>query len=155
MVSIKNMDKEGKISYGKRPLWQWILIYAVAGVVIYLTFYYFVFSAPANTPNTSTTTSQATSSSSVSGEEQVSLTANGFSPSVLTVKAGTKVTWSNLSENTATVNSDPHPTHTNYPSLNLGSFPKGGTLSFIFNKTGTYGYHDHLSPGQTGTVIVQ
>ncbi len=30
-------------SYGKRPLWQWILIYAVAAVVIYGIIYYFVF----------------------------------------------------------------------------------------------------------------
>ncbi|MBI3485402.1 hypothetical protein HY025_00495 [Candidatus Daviesbacteria bacterium] len=29
--------------YGKRPLWQWILIYAVIGGVIYFLVYYFVF----------------------------------------------------------------------------------------------------------------
>ena len=30
-------------SYGKRPLWQWILLYAVAGVMVYGGIYYFFF----------------------------------------------------------------------------------------------------------------
>lgn len=29
--------------YGKRPLWQWILIYLVVGGVVYGLVYYFVF----------------------------------------------------------------------------------------------------------------
>lgn len=29
-------------SYGKRPLWQWILIYVVIGGIIYALVYYFV-----------------------------------------------------------------------------------------------------------------
>lgn len=28
--------------YGKRPLWQWILIYAVIGLIVYGLIYYFV-----------------------------------------------------------------------------------------------------------------
>ena len=35
------MDSESKGGYGKRPLWQWIVIYAVVGVVIYGAVYYF------------------------------------------------------------------------------------------------------------------
>ncbi len=35
---------EDKASYyGKRPMWQWILIYAVVGGIIYFLIYYFVF----------------------------------------------------------------------------------------------------------------
>lgn len=30
--------------YGKRPLWQWILIYLVIGAVVYGAIYYFYFS---------------------------------------------------------------------------------------------------------------
>jgi hypothetical protein len=29
--------------YGKRPLWQWVLLYIVIGVVIYGLIYYFFF----------------------------------------------------------------------------------------------------------------
>ncbi|HSX19117.1 MAG TPA: hypothetical protein VLE91_03200 [Candidatus Saccharimonadales bacterium] len=35
------MDNKSKGGYGKRPLWQWILIYAVVGFVIYGAVYYF------------------------------------------------------------------------------------------------------------------
>ncbi len=31
-----------KKGYGKRPLWQWILIYVVVGGIIYAAIYYFV-----------------------------------------------------------------------------------------------------------------
>lgn len=43
-----------KGSYGKRPLWQWILLYVVIGGVLYALAYYFFFannsgySSPAN-----------------------------------------------------------------------------------------------------------
>lgn len=38
------MDESGekKGGYGKRPLWQWILIYVVVGAIIYGLIYYFV-----------------------------------------------------------------------------------------------------------------
>lgn len=37
-------EKEEKkaYGYGKRPLWQWILIYLVVGVIVYGLIYYFV-----------------------------------------------------------------------------------------------------------------
>lgn len=159
------MADEYKSSYGKRPLWQWIVIYAVVGIVVYGLVYYFVFAkkgggynynpAPAATP---VTTSQATSPAAPAtqaSQDTVTLSASGFSPQSLTVKAGTKVTWSNQSGSNATVNSDPHPVHTAYPTLNLGAFSNGGTLTLSFDKPGTYGYHNHLNPGQTGTIVVQ
>lgn len=101
-------------------------------------------------------TQQTSSPSSVpQGDDTVILTSSGFSPSTLTIKVGTTVTWVNKSGNAATVNSNPHPVHTDYPPLNLGGFQDGGTLSLVFNKPGTYGYHNHLNPSQKGTIIVQ
>ncbi|HYK08971.1 MAG TPA: cupredoxin domain-containing protein [Candidatus Eisenbacteria bacterium] len=154
--------------YGKRPLWQWILLYIVIGALIYGLVYYFVFAnkggypvGPTVSPTSSTTTvsptaMEASPSSSVTQQRNaVTLTQNGFSPSVVTIKVGQTVTWTNKSGATATVNSDPHPTHTAYPPLNLGSFTDGGTLSLTFTKAGTYGYHNHFNPGEKGTIIVQ
>lgn len=86
---------------------------------------------------------------------EVTLNANGFFPVTLTIKAGTKIVWANKSGGMATVNSDPHPQHTDYPSLNLGRFNDGGTLELVFDKAGTYKYHNHLDASQTGTVIVE
>lgn len=147
--------------YGKRPLWQWSVIYAVVGLVIYGLIYYFVLNKKGgninNVPSVdpTTTSSEATASTTATIQDTVNLTTNGFSPATLTIKAGTKVTWVNQSGSNATVNSNPHPIHTDYPPLNLGSFKDGGTLSLTFDKPGTYGYHNHLNPSESGTIIVQ
>lgn len=85
----------------------------------------------------------------------ITLTADGFSPKILVIKRGTTVTWVNKSGSEATVNSDPHPTHTNYPPLNLGQFNDGDSLQLQFNKPGRYGYHNHFDATQTGTIIVK
>ncbi len=154
------MVEEYKSGYGKRPMWQWILIYAVVGLVVYGLIYYFVLAKkggnvynPSQTPPA--TISEATSSTTETSEDTVTLTADGFSPATLTVKVGTKVTWSNQGGVDATVNSSPHPIHTDYPPLNLGSLPNGGTVSLTFDKPGTYKYHNHLKPSEFGTIVVQ
>ena len=138
------MDQGNQDSYGKRPLWQWVVIYGVIGLIVYGLVYYFVLSKRGvyNTPSTTTptetvapTTSPEATSSGVETlqEETVILTTNGFAPATLTIKAGTKVTWSNRGGANATVNSSPHPAHTDYPPLNLGSFSQGETLSLTFD----------------------
>lgn len=159
------MDKENSSGngYAKRPLWQWVLIYVTIGVVVYGVIYYFVlakkgkdkYSASSVTPPAPTTTPQASASATETEQNTITLSANGFLPDVLTVKAGTTVTWSNQTNNNATVNSDPHPTHTGYAPLNLGNFPDRGTLALTFDKPGIYKYHNHLNPSHQGQVIVQ
>lgn len=40
---IKRMEEESsKKGYGKRPLWQWIVLYLVIGAIVYGLVYYFV-----------------------------------------------------------------------------------------------------------------
>ncbi len=85
----------------------------------------------------------------------ITLTSQGFSPSTLTVSKGAKVVWVNNSGSTASINSNPHPTHTDYPLLNLGQVTDGESVELTFPKSGTYGYHNHLNPTETGTVIVE
>ncbi len=156
------MDNQNT-SYGTRPLWQWVLIYVIIGAVIYGLVYYFILSKRggtgynpvSTTPVATTEASPATSSASEISEETITLTVDGFSPQSLTVKAGTKVTWTNQSGTNAEVNSSPHPTHTDYQPLNLGSLTDGGIVSLTFDQPGTYKYHNHLSPSQFGTIIVQ
>lgn len=109
-----------------------------------------------NTQVSSTPTAVASPSAQPqTGEKMVNLTKAGFEPGTITIKVGTKVTWVNKSGETATVNSDPHPIHTLWPFLNLGSFDDGGSVSVIFDKAGTYTYHNHLNPSETGTVIAE
>lgn len=106
---------------------------------------------------TPVSTESSSPSGSMTNEKAVTvtLTSSGFDPATITVKAGTKVTWVNKSGVEATVNSDKHPTHLLYTPLNLGSFVRGASLSLVFDKPGSYGYHNHLDPSQTGTVVVE
>ncbi len=155
--------------YGKKSVGQWIVIYVIIGAIIYGLVYFF-FSAKkggynynqTGQPQQQITTQQPTSgsqaaptSTSTNQQNTVTLTQDGFSPATLTVKAGETVTWVNKSGTDATVHSGPHPIHTSYPPLNLGSFSNGGTLSLRFDKPGTYSYHNHLNSSQNGTIIVQ
>src|SRR3989338_4612128 len=105
---------------------------------------------------TSEPTSQATASSQTTQEQNtITLDSSGFSPKSLTIKAGDKVTWVNKSGADASINSSPHPTHTDYPPLNLDAFSDGRSLSLTFEKSGAYGYHNHLKPSQLGTIVVE
>ncbi len=142
---------------------KWLAI-AVVIVVILVGGYYLMGKKSSMTPapasQTPTETPAPSAAASPSGammmeENTVTLTKDGFSPATLTIKAGTKVTWKNMSGAAATVSSDPHPTHTNYPPLNLGPFQDGATHELTFDKPGTYGYHNHFNPTQKGTIVVQ
>ena len=99
--------------------------------------------------------SPAASPQSTASQNTVTLTSSGFQPQTLTVKAGTTVTFVNKSGTTAAVNSAIHPTHALFPLLNLETFNDGESLSVNFDKPGTYKYHNHLNPSQTGTVVVE
>lgn len=85
----------------------------------------------------------------------VTFTDKGFSPTPVTVKAGSTVAFINESSAAMWVASDPHPTHTLLPGFDeLGSVGKGGTYEYTFTKVGTWTYHNHLTPTVKGTVVV-
>ena len=86
---------------------------------------------------------------------QVMIDQNGFSPKTLKVKAGTTVVWANQSGMAVAIYSAVHPTHLVYPPLNLGEVASGLSVELVFDKPGTYKYHDHLNPSQTGEVVVE
>lgn len=88
-------------------------------------------------------------------EDTVTLSASGFEPATITVKKGDKVVWVNKSGDSATVDSDNHPTHLLYPPLNMGTFDDGAKHELVFDKAGTYTYHDHFHPSRRGKVVVE
>ena len=61
----EHMDYQ-KNGYGKRPLWQWVLIYLIIGGIAYAAVYYFLF---AGTGGYSYTNSNAPISSSTAPAE--------------------------------------------------------------------------------------
>lgn len=81
---------------------------------------------------------------------------SGFAPKSITVKVGTTVIWKNTGNKTMRVASAVHPTHQELPGFDqLQTVGNGGSYSYTFTKAGTWKYHSHVSPGETGTVIVE
>lgn len=87
---------------------------------------------------------------------QVTYDGTSFSPASVTIKNGDVVVFKNASSDSFRPASDPHPTHTNYPEFDAKQpIAAGGTYQFKFTKSGTWGYHNHLNPSATGTIIVK
>lgn len=106
--------------------------------------------SPAASPSVSV--SPAVTQSAV----EVDLTDNGFSPASVTIKKGETVKFVNKSTGPMGVASNPHPTHTDYPGFDQNKSASQGQkeYDFTFEKVGTWGYHNHLNPSVTGTVVV-
>ena len=93
----------------------------------------------------------------------VEITLEGFNPSTLMIRSGETVTWVNKESLPSWPASAVHPSHNVYPESDgcIGSkfdacrgLKQGESYSFTFNQKGTWKYHDHLSSGNTGTIIV-
>lgn len=92
---------------------------------------------------------------------------NGFSPSTVTVAKGGVVTFVNQGDRGMWVAADLHPTHEEYdgttknqhcPDAAETAFDQcsvSAAYSFTFGKAGTWHYHNHVSAGDIGTVIVR
>lgn len=93
----------------------------------------------------------------------VTYTDTGYLPSTITVATGTMVIFTNNSTKEMWSASAVHPTHEVYPETGTcfaGVFTNcnvapGGTFSMKFNIIGTWRYHNHRTPQDTGTIIVQ
>jgi plastocyanin len=71
-----------------------------------------------------------------------------FSPATLTVKTGTKVSWTNKDTVTHTVTAD-------QGAFNSGLLSPGNSFSFTFTQAGTYSYHCNIHHSMMATIIVQ
>lgn len=137
------------------------MITIVVVVVILLVGWFLVQSQQsATTPvptsvETPTPTTAESSPSAMTEETAVTISSTGFSPKDVAIKAGKTVTWTNNDSANHTVNSSPHPTHTDNPFLNLGTIAPSASKSLTFPTAGTYKYHDHLNPTSFGSVTVE
>ena len=84
---------------------------------------------------------------SASDSANVEMKGFAFSPKELTVKVGTKVTWTNM-------DSAGHDVKATDGSWGSGTLTNGQTFSMVFDKEGTYAYVCTFHPGMTGTIIV-
>ncbi len=94
--------------------------------------------------------SSSSSDNKSSATNQVDIQNFTFSPSSITVKAGTTVTWTNKDSTAHTV------TLANNPNLvfDSGSLKQGDSYSMTFKKAGTYDYTCDFHSDMHGTIVV-
>jgi plastocyanin len=78
----------------------------------------------------------------------VSIANMAFAPGIITVSAGTTVTWTNNDNMAHTVTADDN-------SFDSGSIALGGTFSKMFSTAGTYPYHCTIHSTMKGTIVVK
>lgn len=71
-----------------------------------------------------------------------------FSPSSLTVSAGTAVTWKNL-------DGEPHTVVSDQGLFHSGGLDQNDSFTFKFDKPGTYGFICSIHPTMRGTIVVK
>jgi plastocyanin len=93
------------------------------------------------------TATRGAAPSSTAGHQIVTITDSGFSPASVTVKAGTRVVWTNSSKAVRGV------------TLGAGQqsapIQPGGIASHVFSAPGEFPYHDSSNPAFQGVVIVR
>lgn len=90
-----------------------------------------------------------------SGEVTIKMTSDGFVPDHIKIKKGTKVIFSNTDAFYHWPASDLHPSHAVYSDFDpRKTIEPGQAWSFVFDKIGTWGMHDHISPYMIGEIIV-
>jgi plastocyanin len=93
----------------------------------------------------------AAATASTAGGSAVTIKNFAFDPAVLTVKAGTTVTWQNQDGAPHAIASD-----SGAPAAFTSSqLATGASYSFTFSQPGTYTYHCSIHPSMTGTIVVQ
>lgn len=136
-----------------------LTVVVIVGAVLFLT------KDPSSTNNSSTTdttSSQTNTESSAndtvpsetnpsqpSNSSTVTIADMAFSPSSITVKKGTTVTWTNNDSMAHTVTAT-----NNQDGPDSGNIAAGAKYSFTFNTVGTFKYDCTYHPTMTGTVEV-
>jgi plastocyanin len=86
-------------------------------------------------------------SSGSPGTNEVWIESMAFNPSVITVAAGTTITWTNKATIAHTVTSDAG-------LFDSGEIGSNGTFSFKFTTAGSYLYHCAIHPSMKAKVVV-
>jgi len=88
-------------------------------------------------------------------EVTIKYNGTGFTLSSDRMKAGGTVRVVNDSQDDLGFDSDPHPVHTDNPELNAGDIAPGESKTFVIDKKGTWGFHNHLDSSQHGQLTVE
>ena len=91
---------------------------------------------------------QANVDATAKNEIEITIENFTFSPSDVTIKPGTKVTWINKDE-------APHTATSNDKKFNSGGLDTDDKFSFVFNDKGEYPYICTLHPQMKATIKVK
>lgn len=164
-------EKSYTSAYGKRPLWQWVVIYLVIGAIVYGLVYYFVFAkkgynynptsqnqTPTETVTSVPSVTTTTASPSAANSTQVTVEGNefAFTPSAFTVKKGEPVTLTFK-------NTGKYPHNLTISALNVSTKTiqpgQEDTITFTPDKAGSFTYictvPGHADRGMKGTLTVE
>jgi plastocyanin len=94
-----------------------------------------------------TTTPTPPGSKGGPGTNEVWIQGMAFTPSTITVAAGTTIKWTNKDGVNHTVTSDTG-------VFDSGSMGDGATFTFTFSTSGSFPYHCSVHPGMKATVVV-
>ena len=94
---------------------------------------------------------QAPAQGAITGTALILVKNFAFTPDVLTIKPGTKVTWTNQDGTTHQIGSDAGSS----VAFSSDPLPDGASYQFTFSAPGTYTYHCLIHPSMTGTIVVQ
>jgi len=108
----------------------------------------------------STPTTPSGSGAGPSGATITVSSSGAVSPNSVSISVGQSVTFINNDTRSHELASDPHPAHTNCPSINaLGILAANQTkLTNSFAAAGTCGFHDHNDPDNNslkGTITIR
>ena len=134
--------------YGKRPLWQWILVYVVIGGVIYAAVYFLFLNKGGYKYGSSNLYQANPTGSAQVAKNYIEISNFNFSPATLTVKVGDTVTWTNKDSMSHSATADDK-------SFDTGVLTKGQSGKVTFSKAGTYTYYCSIHSSMRGTIIVQ
>jgi plastocyanin len=95
----------------------------------------------------SITNSCKKSTTDVPGVNEVFIQGMAFTPSTITVAAGTTITWTNK-------DGVPHTVTSNSGLFDSNSIGQNGTYSHLFSTAGSFPYHCTIHPAMTATVNV-
>ncbi len=152
--------------------WLWVAIAVVViGVLIWWLYGQTGSSVPVPLPpenNSATTETSPAVNPTPSSPMQATVTYDGasFSPAQVTVAQGGTVTFTDTKGSGMWIASNPHPTHEGYSGttrtqhcpdtagIAFDQCKSGASYTFTFQKTGTWGYHDHRNTSASGEIVV-
>ena len=122
------------------------LIWIVLVIAVIGGLYYFNKKQYQPAQNQPATQQSAAQQQATAASNMITIQNFAFNPGTLTVKQGTKVTWTNQDSVVHKIKSD---------TFNSSDLGQGDKFDFTFNTKGSFDYSCSIHPSMTGKIIVK